>query len=189
MLPVRHLALVGGLALAAACSVAPSNPTAPPRPAPTKAAAPAASPGASPAAGCGRAAGSATAPEVEQLRIGALTYNSYGFREVANRSTQDVDAGDYFFKGTFFRGAPGQKLTLRIQNTGTTAHNLSLPPQQVDRDIPTSAGRVAVDVTFPESGALRFFCKYHEAQGMNGQLLLGNGEPQPLAGAAGLGGS
>jgi plastocyanin len=70
---------------------------------------------------------------------------------------------------------------MRIRNTGKTPHYLTIPSQQVDREIPTGGERVAVEITFPESGALRFFCKVHSAQGMNGQLLVDDAEPQPLA--------
>ena len=168
---IRRLAVLGALALAtAACSPSPPRPTTPPRSAaPAKApASPGASPGASPVAA--------------ETRLGDLAYTDHGFRDVQGRSSQDVDVGDYYFKGTFLRGDPGQKLTLRIRNVAQTPHNFSLPSQQLDRDIPTGRERVGVEVTFPESGALRFFCKLHADRGMNGQLLVGNAEPQPLAG-------
>ena len=96
-----------------------------------------------------------------------------------------VDAGDFYFKGTFLRGRPGEALTLKIKNTGTQLHNFSLPDQGLDIDLPTGGERMDVEVVVPESGALRFFCKYHADRGMNGQLLAGDAEPQPLVGASG----
>jgi hypothetical protein len=39
--------------------------------------------------------------------------------------------------------------------------------------------------SLPESGALRFFCKYHADRGMDGQLLAGEATPQPVASGAG----
>lgn len=165
---IRRAALLGALSLAAAaCSPSPPSP---PRPtAPPKATTPpkaAASPGASPVAA--------------QMRLGELVYNNHGEREVRGRGTQDVDAGDYYFRGTFLRGTPGQRLRLRIRNVAQVTHNISLPSQQVDRDLPTGGERTDVEVTFPASGALRFFCKLHADHGMNGQLLVGDAEPQPL---------
>jgi plastocyanin len=156
----------------AACAPSPPRPTAPP-----KSAASGAKPGGSPVA----KSSPAPSPTVGETRLGAFTYNDYGPRDVQGKSTQDVDAEDYAFKGTFLRGTPNQAVTLRIRNTGQRPHNFSLPSQQVDVDIPTGRERVAVQVTFPESGAVRFFCKYHTAQGMNGQLLAGNIEPQPVS--------
>jgi plastocyanin len=199
LVPVRPLALLSALIFTgAACAPTPSRPTSAPKPAATRAAAPAASPGASPVA---------SAPaNGEPVTVGGLTYNSFGFREAAGEAARDLDAGDFFFKGTFLRGNANQKLKLRVRNTGQGVHNLSIhanqklklrvrntgqgvhnlsiPAQGVDREIPTGGQRVEVEVTFPESGALRFFCKLHESRGMNGQLLVGEIEPQPVADAS-----
>jgi plastocyanin len=46
-----------------------------------------------------------------------------------------------------------------------------LPEQSVDQD--TQAGKNAtVTVTFPQSGVLEFFCKYHRSSGMAGELSV-----------------
>jgi plastocyanin len=88
-------------------------------------------------------------------------------------------ADDYTFNPTFLRGSPGQNLTLRIANKGEEEHNFSLLAPQVDKDI-APAATADVTVTFPSSGVLRFFCKYHATLGMNGQLLAGDATPQPV---------
>jgi plastocyanin len=154
----------------AACSPAPARPTSPPKPA-----AKLASPVASPSPGT----------EGQQIRLGDFSYADYGVRDVSGKSSQDVDVGDFYFKGTFLRGTSGQRLRLRIRNVAQVPHNVSLPSQQVDRDIPPGRQRVEVEVTLPASGGLRFFCKYHAPQGMNAQLLVDDAEPQPLARRAG----
>jgi plastocyanin len=92
-----------------------------------------------------------------------------------------MDAGDFYFKGTFIRGESGQELTLEIQNVADQVHNFSLPEQGLDQDIPPDSDRVDVDVRFPQSGGLQFFCKYHTARGMNGLLLAGQATPQSVA--------
>ncbi len=165
------MAVLGALAVAtAACSPAPARPTTSPKSAvPAKSAA---STGASPTA----------SPVAAQIRLGEWAYTDHGIRETQGKSSQDVDVGDYYFKGTFLRGNPGQKLTLAIRNVARGPHNFSLPSQQLDQDIPTGGERVSIEVAFPESGALRFFCKLHPDRGMNGQLLAAGAEPQPLAG-------
>jgi plastocyanin len=38
-------------------------------------------------------------------------------------------------------------------------------------------GRATVEVTFPASGAARYLCTLHAAQGMSGQLQAGPGRP------------
>src|SRR5207245_5196974 len=82
----------------------------------------------------------------------------------------ELEADDYYFSPTFLRGRPGQKLTLRVESEASTLHNISIPALGIDRNIPPK-GKVEVNVTFPSSGVLAFFCKFHGALGMNGQLL------------------
>ena len=91
----------------------------------------------------------------------------------------ELETDDFYFSPTFLRGSPGQKLTLRIGNQGKETHNLSISGQQLDQDIAPNQ-EVNVQVTLPPSGALRFFCKYHAGEGMNGQLLAGDATPQPV---------
>ena len=96
----------------------------------------------------------------------------------------DLEADDFYFSPTFLQGAPGQRLKLAVENEGEAQHNLSLGGQGVDTDIPPD-GKAEVEVTFPASGALRFFCKYHADQGMNGELLAGDATPQPVSDSRG----
>jgi plastocyanin len=115
------------------------------------------------------------------IALGSYNYADYGFRDVTTKKRQDLDAGKYYFKGTFLRGNPGQSLVLRIQNVDQEAHNFSIPDQGVDVEIPVADGRVEIPVTLPQSGAVRFFCKLHADQGMNGQLLSGDTPLGPVA--------
>ncbi len=85
---------------------------------------------------------------------------------------------DYAFTPTFVRGDPGQRLTLVVQSRSGLLHNLSIPGQRVDTNLPPG-GTTSVDVTIPQSGAVRFFCSFHAALGMNGELLAGDAAPQP----------
>src|SRR3712207_7646399 len=47
----------------------------------------------------------------------------------------ELDADDYAFSPTFVRGAPGQALSIGIENVSETQHNFSLPSQRIDQDI------------------------------------------------------
>jgi plastocyanin len=114
------------------------------------------------------------------LQIGGITYNDHGIRSVVGQSDAELEADDFYFDPTFLRGSPGQKLTVTVKNEGKELHNFSLSAQQLDKDIPPD-GKIQLEVTFPPLGALRFFCKYHSGQGMNGQLLAGDATPQPVS--------
>jgi plastocyanin len=119
----------------------------------------------------------------ELVQLGQVTYANWGERDAAGERRRGLDAGDFYFKGTFIQGDPGQTLTFEINNVAGQVHNLSIPGQGVDQDIPPGGARVNVDVTFPVSGGVQFFCKYHTARGMNGLLLVGDTTPQAFAGA------
>jgi YVTN family beta-propeller protein len=108
---------------------------------------------------------------------GTVTISDHGTLEVKGQSTVALEADEYYFKPTFLQGAPGQRLQLEIENESGTLHNISLPEQRLDMDIPPR-GKVTVEVVFPVSGALRFFCKFHEALGMHGALRIGDA-PSP----------
>jgi plastocyanin len=66
-------------------------------------------------------------------------------------------------------GKPGEKVTVTIENEGSTEHNFTIESQDIDEDI--EAGKdTTVTVTMPQSGAVSFFCEYHASQGMAGEL-------------------
>jgi len=163
--------------LAAACAptsaVAPTSTAAPKPAAPTAAGVSAPSPSALPAAVA------SPAPAGGQLQLGSFAYNDRGTKSVLGQSSLDLVVDDYTFNPTFLSGSPGQNLTLRIVNKGEEEHNFSLSVQQVDKDT-APAATADIAVMFPSSGVLRFFCKYHVALGMNGQLLAGDATPQPV---------
>src|SRR5437867_2629334 len=104
------------------------------------------------------------------ITLGGVTYANHGTKDVRNLSKLELEADDYYFSPTFLRGRPGQKLTLLVESEASTLHNISIPALGIDRNIPPK-GKVEVNVTFPSSGVLAFFRKFHGALGMNGQLL------------------
>ena len=64
-------------------------------------------------------------------------------------------------------------VTLRVTNTGTMKHNVTIPEQGIDVDVlPGETVDVAVEV---ETGARPtvFVCKYHRTAGMVGALVTG----------------
>ena len=119
-------------------------------------------------------------PAGRSITLGELTFADHGTKEVKGHTEFDIEADDYYFAPTFLRGEPGQKLRLEVENESATLHNMSIPAQHIDRDIPPK-GKVEVEFTFPPSGVVHFFCKFHTALGMNGELLAGDATPQPVS--------
>jgi plastocyanin len=113
--------------------------------------------------------------------LGSFSASDHGTKDVTTSQTLELEVDSYYFEPTFLRGAAGQALTLEIKNDAKITHNFSVKGQASDMDIPAE-GTTAVKVTFPQSGVVQFFCKYHTGQGMNGELLVGNATPQPPQG-------
>ncbi len=108
----------------------------------------------------------------ETITLNGVTYANHGTKDVRNLSRLKLEADDYYFGPTFLRGLPGQKLTLMIESEASTLHNFSIPALGIDKDIPPR-GKVQLDVTFPASGTLTFYCKFHGPLGMKGMLKTG----------------
>jgi YVTN family beta-propeller protein len=114
---------------------------------------------------------------------GSAPAADHGTQNVRGQTALHMEADDYYFEPTFLRGQPGQTVQLEIQNESGTLHNFSLPALGIDKDIPPK-GTVKVEVTFPPSGELRLFCKFHSALGMHGALLIGNAAPVSVSQSA-----
>ncbi len=84
-------------------------------------------------------------------------------------SSLEVELDDFYFSPTVVTGTPGQSLKLELKNEGTALHNFTLADQSIDEDV-TAGEDVNVTVTIPQSGFVEFFCKYHRAIGMVGEL-------------------
>lgn len=142
---------------------------------------------AQPGAGAKAAAAPAPAPvgaaSVKMLRLGNATFADHGTHSVAGQKAFEIEADDYYFKPTFLRGTPGQRLTLEVENESGTLHNISIADLKIDRDVPPKK-TVKVDVVFPASGVITFACKFHAALGMSGQMLAGDATPQATVGAS-----
>jgi plastocyanin len=159
-LKVIPLLLALGL-FAGACSKSSTgaNPTSPPV---------STSPSLSPS---GSASPSACESSGATMTLNGLTANDHGTKDVSGGGKQEVEVDSCYFNPTVFTAHPGDKLTLTLGNESDTLHNFSLTEQSIDKDIQPDA-ETTVTVTFPASGTLVFFCKYHASQGMIGGLQV-----------------
>ncbi len=98
-------------------------------------------------------------------------------KDVTGLAELHLEADEYYFEPAFLQGTPGQKLKLEVENESSTLHSFTIPEQKLDMDI-RPEGKVVVEVTFPPSGLVRFFCRFHSALGMEGELMTGNATPR-----------
>ena len=87
----------------------------------------------------------------------------------AGSGKNEVGMSEYYFQPAQVVGGAGKKITIALSNTGTVEHNFTLDQQGVSKDVEPGEN-AEVTVTVPKSGALTFYCKYHRARGMTGQL-------------------
>jgi plastocyanin len=111
----------------------------------------------------------------DKITIGSDSANNKGSKDVTGATSTELELNDedgvFYMEPTVLMGSPGQGLTIELKNESKngTLHNFSLTEQSIDMDV--QAGQAgSVTVTFPQSGFLEFFCKYHRPMGMAGEL-------------------
>jgi len=112
---------------------------------------------------------SETESEGGQITIGSDSANDHGTKDVSGQSSVEVELDSFYFEPTVIKGTAGAQIKLELSNDSTIVHNLSLTDQKVDQDVLPDQS-MDVTVTIPQSGFVEFFCKYHKAQGMVGEL-------------------
>jgi plastocyanin len=128
------------------------------------------------AAGCGgygsksKSSTSESSGSGAKKTIAGVAANDHGTKNVSDEAEVELD--DFYFEPTVLTGKPGSKVTLELKNEGSTEHNFSIDSQSIDKDVEEGED-AKVTVTFPKSGQLSFYCKYHKGKGMAGALSAG----------------
>jgi plastocyanin len=103
--------------------------------------------------------------------------NAKGTKDISGKATAslDIEADDYYFSPTFVKVQPGEKVTITLENEGTTTHTFTSTKLSIDKQV--SAGKSAkFTVTVPSSGtAFQFHCDFHESMGMQGAFFTKSG--------------
>jgi plastocyanin len=116
--------------------------------------------------------GSAPGTESGKITIGSDQANDHGTEDATGKSSFEIDANNdagFYFKPTILTGSASQSITLEIKNEGTVPHNFSIESLGVDVTINPGSSQ-EVDVKFPASGTVEFFCSFHRSLGMAGEL-------------------
>jgi plastocyanin len=122
------------------------------------------------AAGCGGGGGGGNESEGTTTSIMGTQVESHGTKDVSGETEKiEIELDDNYYEPTILKGKPGQKVELELKNEGNTAHTFTLSEQSVDKEI-QPGDETETEVTFPQSGELKFVCKFHEGEGMIGAL-------------------
>ncbi|HXF37110.1 MAG TPA: cupredoxin domain-containing protein [Actinomycetota bacterium] len=125
--------------------------------------------------GGGGGGGSPTSPPAGgggTVEIGGEQANDHGSEDVSGASGFELEADDFYFAPTILRGTAGERLSIDVVNEGNAAHTFTIDEQGIDEEL-QPGGNATVEVTFPDSGTLVFYCRFHRSQGMLGGLEVG----------------
>jgi plastocyanin len=106
-----------------------------------------------------------------QITIGSDKANNKGTASISGKEDFSVEVDSFYFEPTVLKGTAGQQIKLELENESSTLHNFTLADQKIDQDI-QAGQKMEVTVKLPTSGFLEFFCKYHKASGMVGELSV-----------------
>lgn len=101
--------------------------------------------------------------------------NNNGTEDIGDATTLQVDAGDFFFAPTFAHAAAGAEIQVTVDNQGDATHTFTIDDEDVDVEV-APGDTAEVTVTLPEDEALRFYCRFHESQGMQGAVYSADGQ-------------
>lgn len=87
----------------------------------------------------------------------------------AESGAMTINANDFFFQPTCVRSDGGDTVTLKVTNTGSILHNVTIADQNVDLDVPPG-GSVEVQVKIAAAPVV-YVCKFHRTAGMVGAVL------------------
>ncbi|MDQ1373830.1 MAG: hypothetical protein QOJ09_1168 [Actinomycetota bacterium] len=97
-----------------------------------------------------------------------------GTKDATGKSAFTIEADDFYFNPTFIKTTPGQKITLTLKNEGKANHTFTSPDLSVDKEL-APGSTVTVDITVPSADAAAFYCRFHQASGMQGAVFTKEG--------------
>lgn len=106
------------------------------------------------------------------ITIGGEEATNHGTAKVAGQDEFGLELDDNYFGPTVLDGEADQTITLRLHNEGSNPHTFTIDDVGVDEELQPGDEDVTVDVAFPPSGSLTFYCRFHREGGMLGALSV-----------------
>lgn len=111
------------------------------------------------------------------------TVNDHGTKDAGTATEVEVELDDFYFGPTYVKTQPGTTLALKLKNEGEVPHTMTVEGLGADVTVQPGAEGEA-SVTLPSSGAVRFFCRFHQGQGMQGAFYFNAGDTVAPGGSA-----
>lgn len=100
------------------------------------------------------------------------TVNDHGSKDAGDSPEIEVD--DFYFGPTYLKASPGATLDVKLKNEGDVVHTFTVDGL-ADVTVQPGAESIA-SLTLPASGAVRFYCRFHQSQGMQGAFYFTAGD-------------
>jgi plastocyanin len=126
------------------------------------------------------------AGDSDNIIVAGESANDHGTEEVVGIPEFELELDEFFFRPTVLSGEAGQTISLELLNNGGNVHTFTVDAANVDVEVQPGQNAFT-KVTFPESGALLFYCRFHAGGGMRGGLSVG-GDLTAVEGTEGGGG-
>lgn len=122
----------------------------------------------------------------DSIVVAGENANDHGTEEVAGVPEFELELDEFYFSPTVLSGEAGQTISLELLNNGSNVHTFTVDAVSVDVEVQPGQNAFT-KVTFPESGAFLFYCRFHAGGGMRGGLSVG-GDLTAVDGTEGGGG-
>jgi plastocyanin len=99
--------------------------------------------------------------------------NNHGTQDVTALDDLHIEIHDYYFAPTVLEGEAGQTLFIALSNEGSVDHTFTIDELGIELQFPPDTAN-GTSVTFPDSGMIVFYCRFHDDQGMRGALSVGS---------------
>lgn len=99
------------------------------------------------------------------------TVNDRGSKDLGASTDVAIVLSDFAFAPTYIKAAPGAAVKIMLKNDGSMAHTFTVDTPKVDVTV-AAAGTGVAGFALPASGAVRFYCRFHAAQGMQGAFYV-----------------
>lgn len=91
--------------------------------------------------------------------------------DVSGTSELDMEVDSFYFEPAVLQGTAGQTLSIHLENESDATHTFTIDDQSIDEELAGGAS-ADVEVTFPDSGSVTFYCRFHQSSGMEGELTV-----------------
>jgi plastocyanin len=91
--------------------------------------------------------------------------------DVSGMTELDMEVDSFYFEPAILQGSGGQTLTIHLGNESDADHTFTIDDQSIDVEL-AGGDSTDVDVSFPDSGSVTFYCRFHESSGMVGELTV-----------------